>query len=78
MEALLESASDDTWPSIRQLLQLETQSALSGLSDDLSSFDMDEQEKEKMLAKLEYYARNVVETKAKEEASRVLIHMKDR
>ncbi|KAL8171645.1 hypothetical protein V2J09_023449 [Rumex salicifolius] len=78
VEALIDSASDVTWPSIRNLLQRETQSAVSGLSNDLSSFDMDEQEKEKMLAKLEHYARNVVETKAREEASRVLIRMKDR
>ncbi|KAL8139292.1 hypothetical protein V2J09_005313 [Rumex salicifolius] len=78
VEALLDSASDDTWPSIRKLLQRETHSAISGLSSDLSRFDMDEQEKEKMLAKTEQYARNVVETKAKEEAARIMIRMKDR
>lgn len=78
VEALLDSASDETWPSIRKLLRRESQSAVSGLASDLSGFDLDEQTKGKMLAKLEDYARSVVEAKAREEAGRILIHMKDR
>lgn len=78
VESLFESGSDDTWLSIRNLYRRETQSAVSGLSNDLSSFDLDDVTKEKMLAKLEDYARGVVDKKAKEEAARVLIRMKDR
>lgn len=78
VEALLDSASDETWPSIRKLLRRESQSAVSGLASDLSGFDLDEQTKGKMLAKLEDYARSVVEAKAREEAGRILIRMKDR
>ncbi|GAB2293387.1 Cell wall protein rhd3 [Dionaea muscipula] len=78
VDALLDSASDDTWPAIRKLLRRETQGAVSGLSSELSSFDMDEKTRDIMLAKLEDYARGVVESKAKEEAGRVLFRMKDR
>ncbi|XP_021294004.1 protein ROOT HAIR DEFECTIVE 3-like [Herrania umbratica] len=78
VEALLDGASNETWPAIRKLLQRETESAISGLSSALSGFDMDEQTKDKMLTSLEDYARGVVEAKAREEAGRVLIRMKDR
>ncbi|KAF7135257.1 hypothetical protein RHSIM_Rhsim08G0233300 [Rhododendron simsii] len=78
VEALLDGAGDDTWPAIRKLLRRETESAVSGFSVALSSFDMDEQTTDKMLASLENYARGVVESKTKEEAARVLIRMKDR
>lgn len=78
VEALLDGAGDDTWPAIRKLLRRETESAVSGFSVALSSFEMEEQTKDKMLASLEDYARGVVESKAKEEAARVLIRMKDR
>ncbi|KAK2653229.1 hypothetical protein Ddye_013085 [Dipteronia dyeriana] len=78
VEALLDGASSETWPAIRKLHQRETEAAVSGLSDALSGFDMDEETKQKMLASLENYARGVVEGKAKEEAGRVLIRMKER
>lgn len=78
VEALLDGANNETWPAIKKLLLRETESAVSGLSGALSGFDMDEQTKENMLRNLEDYARGVVETKAKEEAGRVLIRMKDR
>ena len=78
VEALLDGATNETWPSIRKLLWRETESAVSGLSSALSGFDMDEQTKDKMLTSLEDYARGVVEAKAREEAGRVLIRMKDR
>ncbi|KAJ6803042.1 protein ROOT HAIR DEFECTIVE 3-like [Iris pallida] len=78
VEALLDTASDDTWPAIRKLLQREAKSAVSGLCSALSSFDIDQVTLEKMSAKLEDYARSVVESKAREEAGRVLIRMKDR
>lgn len=78
VEALLDGASNETWPAIRKLLRRETEAAVSGLSGALSGFDMDEQTKDKMLATIEDYARGVVESKAREEAGRVLIRMKDR
>ncbi|KAL0908035.1 hypothetical protein M5K25_022500 [Dendrobium thyrsiflorum] len=78
VEALLDAASDDTWPAIRSLLQRETKTALSDFASALSLFDIDQTTIEKLLAKLEEYARSVVESKAREEAGRVLMHMKDR
>ncbi|KAL2899542.1 Protein ROOT HAIR DEFECTIVE 3 [Bienertia sinuspersici] len=78
VEALLDGANDETWPSIRKLLRRETQSAVSGLASDLSGFELDGETRDKMLAKLETYARGVVEGKAKEEAGKILIRMKDR
>lgn len=78
VEALLDGASNETWPAIRKLLRRETEAAVSGLSGALSGFDMDEQTKDKMLATIEDYARGMVEAKAREEAGRVLIGMKDR
>ncbi|XP_039049489.1 protein ROOT HAIR DEFECTIVE 3-like isoform X3 [Hibiscus syriacus] len=78
VEALLDGANNDTWPSIKKLLQRETESAVSGLSSALSGFDIDAETKEKMLSSIQDYARGVVEAKAREEAGRVLIRMKDR
>lgn len=78
VEALLDGANNETWSSIRNLLWRETESAVSGLSGALSGFDMDEQAKEKMLASLQDYAKGLVEAKAREEAGKVLIRMKDR
>ncbi|XP_030969400.1 protein ROOT HAIR DEFECTIVE 3-like [Quercus lobata] len=78
VEVLLDGASNETWPAIRKLLRRETEAAVSGLSDALSGFDLDEQTKDKMLASTKDHARGVVEAKAREEAGRVLIRMKDR
>ena len=78
MEALLDSASDDTWLAIQKLLQRETKSAREAFSDSLSSFDLERETEESLLTGMEQHARNVVESKAKEEAARVLIRMKDR
>ncbi|OAY66286.1 Protein ROOT HAIR DEFECTIVE 3, partial [Ananas comosus] len=78
VEALLDAAGDDTWPAIRKLLQKETRAAVSGLSSALSAYELDQETVDKMLLKLENYAKSVVESKAKEEAGRVLIRMKDR
>ncbi|KAG6517479.1 hypothetical protein ZIOFF_020871 [Zingiber officinale] len=78
VEALLDVASDESWPTIRKLLQKETSSALSSFSSELSTFDLDNATVSKMCIKLEDYAKSVVESKAREEAGRVLIRMKDR
>ncbi|KAK6148720.1 hypothetical protein DH2020_016245 [Rehmannia glutinosa] len=78
VEALLDGASNDTWPAIRKLFRRETDTAVTGFSGALSGFEMDEVTKDKMLSRLEDHARGLVEAKAKEEAGRVLIRMKDR
>ncbi|KAJ6342749.1 hypothetical protein OIU78_010634 [Salix suchowensis] len=78
VEALLDGANSETWPTIKKLLQRETESAVAGVSNALSGFDMDEQSMEKILTGLENYAKGVVEAKAREQAGRVLILMKDR
>ena len=78
VESLLDSASEDTWPAIRKLLQRETKTAVSGLESAVSAFELDEASEKELLVKLEKHGRSVVESKAKEEAGRVLIRMKDR
>jgi len=78
VEALLDGANSDTWPSVRSLLKREIQSAVLGFSAVLNGFDMDEETRQSMILSLEDYARGVVEGKAREEAGRVLIRMKDR
>ncbi|XP_023642602.1 protein ROOT HAIR DEFECTIVE 3 isoform X1 [Capsella rubella] len=78
VEALLDGASDETWPAIRKLLRREGELAVYGLSNALSGFDMDDETRNKMCSDLEKYAQGIVETKAKEEAGRALMRMKDR
>ncbi|KAL1339081.1 hypothetical protein AAHE18_U006900 [Arachis hypogaea] len=78
VEALLDEASGDTWSSIKKLLRRETESAVSGFSAALAGFDMDEDTRQKMISNIADYARGVVEGKARDEAGRVLIRMKDR
>ncbi|XP_028792095.1 protein ROOT HAIR DEFECTIVE 3-like [Neltuma alba] len=78
VEALLDEANSDTWPAIRKLLRRETESAVSGFSAAISGYDMEEQTRQNMITSLEDHAKGVVEAKAKEEAGRVLIRMKDR
>lgn len=78
VEALLDAANDNTWPAIRNLLKRETESAVSGFSKDISGFEIDQKTTNEMLTSLENFATNLVEAKAKEEAGRVLIRMKDR
>ncbi|CAN6230838.1 unnamed protein product [Urochloa humidicola] len=78
VEALLDSASEDTWPAIRKLLERETKAAVTGLESAVTSFELDEATEKELLMKLEKHGKSVVESKAKEEAGRVLIRMKDR
>ncbi|WVZ75335.1 hypothetical protein U9M48_023401 [Paspalum notatum var. saurae] len=78
VEALLDSASEDTWPAIRKLLERETKAAISGLESAISAFELDEATEKELLLKLENHGRSIVESKTKEEAGRVLIQMKDR
>ncbi|KAJ1279210.1 hypothetical protein BS78_04G138000 [Paspalum vaginatum] len=78
VEALLDSASEDTWPAIRKLLERETKAAISGLESAISAFELDEATEKELLLKLVNHGRSIVESRAKEESGRVLIRMKDR
>ncbi|KAK8294127.1 hypothetical protein V6Z11_D06G234500 [Gossypium hirsutum] len=78
VESLFDGANNETWLSIRNLLRCETESAVRGLSSGLSGFDLDENARGKMITTLEDYAKGVIETKAREEAGRVVVRMKDR
>ncbi|VFQ65462.1 unnamed protein product [Cuscuta campestris] len=78
VESLLDGANEDTWPAIRKLLRREIETAIHGISAALSGFKMDEETLGDILSRLKDFAREVVETKAKEEAGRVLIRMKER
>ncbi|KAK1421917.1 hypothetical protein QVD17_24650 [Tagetes erecta] len=78
VQDLLELCGDDTWPAIRRHLHLETEQNVYSLYHVLSSFEMQEQDKEDMLSKLKHYGRKIVERKAKYEARKVLGRMKER
>ncbi|KAL5577679.1 hypothetical protein UlMin_019378 [Ulmus minor] len=78
VESLFEAGEKDTWASIRKLLKRETEVAASEFSSAIAGFELDEETVETMLQNLRDYARSVVEKKAREEAGKVLIRMKDR
>ncbi|KAI8564527.1 hypothetical protein RHMOL_Rhmol03G0188500 [Rhododendron molle] len=78
VESLLEAGGKDTWASIRRLLRRETKAAISGFSSAVTSFELDQSTFDKMVQNLRDYARSIVEKKAREEAGKVLILMKDR
>ncbi|XVF40018.1 hypothetical protein PTKIN_Ptkin01aG0078800 [Pterospermum kingtungense] len=78
VESLFDAAGRDTWALIRKLLARETETAVSEFSTAISGFELDPPTVEKMLQDLRDFARNVVEKKAREEAGKVLIRMKDR
>lgn len=78
MESLFEAGGTDTWPSVRSLLKHESDVAASAFSSAVASFELDQATVEKMVHNLKEYARKLVERKSREEAGKVLIHMKDR
>lgn len=78
VESLLESGGRDTWPSIRKLLKHETEVTVSEFSALVSGFELDKAKMAATVQNLRDYARNVVVKKAREEAGKVLIRMKDR
>lgn len=78
VEALLEGANDETWTLVKKLHRRETESAVSGLSSALAGFDMEEETRDRMVKSLQDYSRGVIESKAKEEAGRVLMRMKEK
>jgi hypothetical protein len=78
VEALFEAGENDAWTSIRKLLKRETEVAVSEFSTAVASFELDKPTIDTMVQNLREYGRNVVEKKAREEAGKVLIRMKDR
>ncbi|ONI11432.1 hypothetical protein PRUPE_4G106500 [Prunus persica] len=78
VKTLLETGGKDTWASIRKLLNRETEVAISEFSTVVADFELDEATIAEMLQHLRDYSRNVVEKKAREEATKIMIHMKDR
>ncbi|KAK7412799.1 hypothetical protein VNO78_04434 [Psophocarpus tetragonolobus] len=78
VESLFEAGGKETWLSIRELLKRETEAAVSEFSASITGFELDEETVEKMQQSLRNYARKVVENKAREEAGKILIRMKDR
>ncbi|KAK8458558.1 hypothetical protein SEVIR_3G398300v4 [Setaria viridis] len=78
VESLFDAADQTTWASIRNVYRRETESILPEFLKTLCGFEMEYAPAEEMVSKLRDYARSVVESKAKDEASKVLIHMKER
>lgn len=78
VESLFEVGGSETWASIRKLLKHETDVAISCFSRALSGFELDQVAFDRMMQNLKDYARNVVERRAREEAGKVLMRMKDR
>lgn len=76
--SLLDAASPDTWPAISELLEHEVQVARLRLSAAIAGFEPSGIEEASMLDALSKYGRSIVEKKAREEAGRVVIQMKDR
>ncbi|XP_049382696.1 protein ROOT HAIR DEFECTIVE 3 homolog 2-like [Solanum stenotomum] len=78
VESLFEVGGSETWASIRKLLKHETDVAISCFSPALSGFELDQDAFDRKMQNLKDYARSVVEKKAREEAGKVLMRMKDR
>jgi len=78
VQSLFEKGGNDTWLSIRKLLKRETEVAVSEFVARVAGFDLERETVEKMQQDLREYARELVVNKAREEAEKVLIRMKDR
>jgi hypothetical protein len=76
--SLLDAATPDTWPAIGRLLEQEVEAATSRLSEAISGYKPSKEEQASMLSSLARHGRNIVEKKAREEAGRAIIRMKDR
>ncbi|PNT62369.1 hypothetical protein BRADI_4g02450v3 [Brachypodium distachyon] len=77
VESLFDAAGQTTWASIRNLYKRETEAILPEFLKTLSGFEMENTLSEEMVSKLRDYAQSTVENKAKEEAGKVLMHMKE-
>jgi protein SEY1 len=78
VESLFDAADQTTWASIRGVYRRETESILPEFLKTLFGYEVEYTPAEQMVSNLRDYARSVVENKTKDEASKVLIHMKER
>ncbi|KAM7500350.1 hypothetical protein LguiA_024764 [Lonicera macranthoides] len=78
VESLFEAGGKETWASIRKLLKRETDAAVSGFSSAIAGFELDQSTFDKLVQDLRDCARSLVKKKAREEAGKILIRMKDR
>ncbi|KAF2551585.1 hypothetical protein F2Q68_00035773, partial [Brassica cretica] len=78
VESLLEAGGKETWPSIRTLLKRETEAAVTEFLAVVTGFELDHATIDDMVQNLKDYSRRLVEKKAREEAAKILIRMKDR
>lgn len=76
--SLLDAAAPDTWSLISNLMEKEVQDAISRFSEAIVSFEPTKEEEAKLRDSLSKHGRAVVEKKSKEEASQVIIRMKER
>eukprot|EP00250_Pteridium_aquilinum_P020464 c24824_g1_i1 orf=337-2970(-) len=76
--ALLDAATPDTWPAIKKLLVQETKRATADLSEVLVGFELNKEEEQKMITNLKEAGGQIIEKKAREEASQALVRMKER
>lgn len=78
MESLFDATGIDTWASIRKIYRQEVANAISTFTTALSGFELVGAQSETMISNLKDYARSIIEKKSREEAGKVLMHMKDR
>ncbi|KAG0565256.1 hypothetical protein M758_8G171400 [Ceratodon purpureus] len=78
VSALLDSAPEDAWSSIRELVESETQKVTKGLATALAGFEPTREEEHAILTDVSKYSRTIVQKKAREETNQALIRMKDR
>ncbi|KAG6753346.1 hypothetical protein POTOM_043406 [Populus tomentosa] len=80
VESLLEAGERDTWASIRNLFECNTEAVVSEFSDAAVSFNLNSSEIDSKSQHLREHARNLLEMKAREaaDAGRVLSCMKNR
>ncbi|CAN0854944.1 Protein ROOT HAIR DEFECTIVE 3 homolog 2 [Linum grandiflorum] len=78
VESLFESGEKETWASVRKLLKRETDAAVAEYSTAVAGFELEDTTVDAQRQNLRGYAREVVEKKAREDAGKVLIRMKDR
>ncbi|KAK7251958.1 hypothetical protein RIF29_35589 [Crotalaria pallida] len=78
VESLFEASGKDIWFSIRKLLKHETEATVSKFLSSIAGFELDEETTGRMQLCLRDHARKLVEDKAREEAGKVLMLMKDR
>ncbi|KAJ3675614.1 hypothetical protein LUZ60_004656 [Juncus effusus] len=78
VESILEAGSSDTWQAVRGLYRRESDKAISSYLAELAGFELDKETLQSTVSDLRGFCRGVVEKKAREEVSKVLIHMKER